>query len=232
VNNAGPYWGNRKLDLAKGAAKRLGFANKGVAKVKVRVLDAPTVAEASYKRNRTYDPLPGYIGQFASTDHAQAALASVAGLESLAKAIGTQETSETVTLASAELPEASQTVAAEASRDGEIGEAKVQPTVRDRGVPLETAAQAEQPKPATLQAASDVGSKKRVQAKSRKSVAGKTPTRAARVAMAKSRLGKRNRLAASSRRTKAGVPARVQSRFLRADGTNDMSVFSRHVRPG
>ena len=32
VNNAGPYWGNRTLDLSRAAAEKLGFEKSGVAK--------------------------------------------------------------------------------------------------------------------------------------------------------------------------------------------------------
>lgn len=85
INNAGPYWGNRTLDLSRKAAEVLGFAGQGVAKLEVRVIDAPTVAEATYKRNRKYDPVPGLIGTFASLDEAQTGAATaymVAGLVS------------------------------------------------------------------------------------------------------------------------------------------------------
>jgi rare lipoprotein A (peptidoglycan hydrolase) len=70
INNAGPYWGNRRLDLSRAAAQRLGF--RGVAKLHVKVLKAPTAAQARYKRNRRYQPAPGYIGQFASIGSASA----------------------------------------------------------------------------------------------------------------------------------------------------------------
>ena len=52
VNNAGPYWGNRKLDVSKGTADKLGFKKRGVAKLEVRVIAAPTKQEAKYKKNR------------------------------------------------------------------------------------------------------------------------------------------------------------------------------------
>src|SRR5690606_25655216 len=56
VNNAGPYWGAKRLiDLSRAGAERLGFAHAGVASVHVRVLEAPTRAEATYKRGRTYE---------------------------------------------------------------------------------------------------------------------------------------------------------------------------------
>ena len=71
VNNAGPYWGKRMLDVSRGVAEKLGFNKRGVANLEVRVVSAPTLAEATYKKNRSYDPVPGPIGQYASLDRAQ-----------------------------------------------------------------------------------------------------------------------------------------------------------------
>ena len=68
VNNAGPYWGDRKLDLSRAAAEALGMG--GVASLQVRVLEAPSKAEATYSKGRTYAPVKGYMGQFASLDAA------------------------------------------------------------------------------------------------------------------------------------------------------------------
>ncbi len=70
VNNAGPYWGDRKLDLSRAAAETFGFRNAGVATVQVRVVEAPSKAEATYKKGRTYPSVKGYMGQFASLDAA------------------------------------------------------------------------------------------------------------------------------------------------------------------
>ncbi|NOT71277.1 MAG: hypothetical protein HOP09_08360 [Hyphomicrobium sp.] len=70
VNNAGPYWGNRKLDVSKGTADKLGFKKRGVAKLEVRVIAAPTKQEAKYKKNRRYEAVPGPIGRFASLEQA------------------------------------------------------------------------------------------------------------------------------------------------------------------
>ena len=68
INNAGPYWGDRKLDLSRGAAEKLGVS--GVTTVHVRVLEAPTQKEATYSRNRTYAPVQGFVGVFADMDRA------------------------------------------------------------------------------------------------------------------------------------------------------------------
>jgi rare lipoprotein A (peptidoglycan hydrolase) len=77
VNNAGPYWGNRTLDLSRAAAEKLGFEGEGVAKLKVRVIKAPEEAETKYVENRNYDPVAGDIGQYASLDDAQRGMAVV-----------------------------------------------------------------------------------------------------------------------------------------------------------
>lgn len=77
VNNAGPYWGNRTLDLSRAAAEKLGFEGEGVADLKVRVVKAPEPKEAVYSENRDYPPVPGDIGQYASLDEAQRGMAVV-----------------------------------------------------------------------------------------------------------------------------------------------------------
>jgi rare lipoprotein A (peptidoglycan hydrolase) len=77
VNNAGPYWGNRTLDLSRAAAEKLGFEGEGVAKLKMQVIKAPEEAETKYVENREYDPVPGDIGQYASLDDAQRGMAVV-----------------------------------------------------------------------------------------------------------------------------------------------------------
>lgn len=75
INNAGPYWGKRKLDLSRAAAEKLEFRHRGVAELDVRVIKAPTPAEARYSKGRRYEPVPGYIGRFASSDEAHVAVA-------------------------------------------------------------------------------------------------------------------------------------------------------------
>ncbi len=81
INNAGPYWRRRMLDLSRAAADKLGFRRRGVAKLHVKVLSAPTHGEARYKRNRRYDPVPGYVGAFESIDTALLSVSqAIAGL--------------------------------------------------------------------------------------------------------------------------------------------------------
>lgn len=71
INNAGPYWGSRTLDLSRAAGVKLGLAGVGIAKVEVAVLRAPTAIEARYRKGRRYPPLPGHVGAFASFGEAQ-----------------------------------------------------------------------------------------------------------------------------------------------------------------
>jgi rare lipoprotein A len=84
VNNAGPYWGNRTLDLSKAAAEKLGFAGEGVASVRVRVIKAPEPAETVYSKDRNYPPVPGDIGQYANLDDAQLGMAVVLAFQATA----------------------------------------------------------------------------------------------------------------------------------------------------
>ena len=68
INNAGPYYGNRTLDLSRATAERLGFAHAGVGRVIVEVLAEPKPAEARYVRHRRYPAVAGYIGKAASIE--------------------------------------------------------------------------------------------------------------------------------------------------------------------
>lgn len=95
INNAGPYWGGRTLDVSRGAAEALGFRGQGVANLEVRVLEAPDSDEATYKRNRSYEPVLGPVGKYASIDEAQLSLAVVKALDAMpATAIVAQATTD------------------------------------------------------------------------------------------------------------------------------------------
>jgi rare lipoprotein A (peptidoglycan hydrolase) len=103
INNAGPYWGKRKIDVSRATAEKLGFKKRGVAKLAVRVISAPDKAEARYKKNRRYDAVPGELGRFASLD-------SAAGGAVLAMAGGKTETLASVVSKLPPLPGASGTI--------------------------------------------------------------------------------------------------------------------------
>ena len=68
ITNAGPYSGERKLDVSRAAADKLGFRKQGVAGLVISVLQTPTKAEANYARRRVYPSVPGYLGKFATVD--------------------------------------------------------------------------------------------------------------------------------------------------------------------
>ena len=84
VNNAGPYWGDRKLDLSRAAAEKLGFGGKGVATLRVRVVKAPEPEEATYVANRNYNPVPGDIGEYDSLKEAEYGMAVALALQASA----------------------------------------------------------------------------------------------------------------------------------------------------
>lgn len=73
INNAGPYFPGRDLDVSRALAERLGFAIAGVASLQIMVISAPTEEEARYRRGRTYPATQGVLGQFASFDLAKLA---------------------------------------------------------------------------------------------------------------------------------------------------------------
>jgi rare lipoprotein A len=64
IDNAGPYYPGRTLDLSRGAAERLGFARGGVMQLLSVVISAPSDPEARYVRGRSYPKVRGYLGKF------------------------------------------------------------------------------------------------------------------------------------------------------------------------
>jgi len=54
INDRGPFWGNRELDLSKGSAEYLGTKEQGVAPVHIEVISVPTIAlsKSIVKRKR------------------------------------------------------------------------------------------------------------------------------------------------------------------------------------
>ena len=243
VNNAGPYWGDRRLDVSRKAAEVLGFAGQGVAKLKVRVIDAPSAEEATYKRNRKYDPVPGYIGQFASLDDAQSAAATaymVAGLSSpfpaaavlgagnptqVAGTTGTQSgpavAAPTVLAAAENVP--SEQVSPVAPPAAVIAPLKVAGFV----AVAEAAQNAIEAKPV---ATADVGL--RIERKrSHTEQASARNSRSYRVAARQKQ--KREQDVARSNPVAVAAVREPQGRGpITHDGTNDMSMFSRHVHAG
>ena len=70
ITNAGPYSGERKLDVSRAAAGKLGFRKQGVAELVISVLQSPTKSEANYVGRRVYPSVPGYLGRFVTVDSA------------------------------------------------------------------------------------------------------------------------------------------------------------------
>ncbi len=64
INNAGPYYPGRTLDVSRGVAERLGFSNGGVMQLLTVVISAPSEPEAHYVRGRVYPKVRGYLGKF------------------------------------------------------------------------------------------------------------------------------------------------------------------------
>jgi rare lipoprotein A len=87
VNNAGPYWGKRLLDVSRGTADKLGFRKRGVADLEVCIVSAPTREEATYKKNRRYAPVPGPIGAYASLDRAQGGMMVAMALNAMSGSV-------------------------------------------------------------------------------------------------------------------------------------------------
>jgi rare lipoprotein A len=239
VNNAGPYWGDRKLDVSRRAAEVLGFASEGVATLKIRVIDAPTIEEATYKKNRIYDPVPGYIGQYASLDDAQSAAATAYMVAGLSSPFGT-----TVTLGAGNPTQVA------GSSGTQSGAAMVPPTVlaaaeavpSDLAAPVATAA--------SLLAPVNVAGFIRVAEIEQEAVDAAPTVVASHESTGKrsyvERTSQRNsrsyRLAARKQREREvrskpvavadASSSRQGKRRLMQDGTNDMSIFSRHTYAG
>ena len=142
VNNAGPYWGKRRLDVSKGTALKLGFKNQGVASLEVRVIAAPTKEEARYKKNRRYEAVPGPIGQFASIGDAMASREVMIAMGTAPKPIQVAE-AQSVAASSTQISDVSSpadALKAEARRfyDTELGLKRivVQPTMTAEVAPI------------------------------------------------------------------------------------------------
>jgi rare lipoprotein A len=237
INNAGPYWGNRKLDVSIKAAEVLGFKGQGVATLKVRVIDAPSQAEATYKRNRSYPKVPGYIGKFASLEEAQSGAATaymVAGLESplpmlttvafnakhVTGSLGTQSGAAPVVPVA--LAAVAPTPADEAAKVAtKLGDAAKLVVAR-----LDVA---ESPSSSDLKTVSDV---KPVSAAPRKVRSERMAQRNSRSYRVAQRKQQQRPQPARAHQPTVVADAQQGKRIVTQDGTNDMSVFSRHTYAG
>lgn len=99
INNAGPYWGNRKLDVSYAAADKLGFRKRGVAKLETKILAAPNKREARYSRKRKYRPMPGFIGKFETLETAERTAVALMVLDATAASATAPSSSAAVVVA-------------------------------------------------------------------------------------------------------------------------------------
>lgn len=77
VNNAGPYYPGRTLDVSRAVAERLGFKVGGTMELLSTVIAAPSEPEARYVRGRSYAKVRGFLGIFDNIALAGTADASV-----------------------------------------------------------------------------------------------------------------------------------------------------------
>lgn len=64
VNDFGPFYKRRTIDVTRGVAEKLDFARFGVTTLKVIVIWAPDSAHARYRRERIYPSVGGFLGRF------------------------------------------------------------------------------------------------------------------------------------------------------------------------
>ena len=260
VNNAGPYWRNRKLDVSRATAQKLGFASRGVAQLKVRVLAAPTRAEATYKRKRRYDPVPGYIGEFASLDDAHVGAAQTyavaaltapegAGVTTVAALAPAEAGTETLNVA----PEAPEEVAVAAVDAG--GADVVAVTAKPASAEVAAVNDTSEAKPITVAALIETtevsDTEPQSQPNSARNMTGETVRTRSRVERNQPRNSRayraQQRQQAASRQKRQGAPRNRTAavaetprtprlvegtRPITSDPTNDISVFSRHTHTG
>ena len=62
VNDFGPFYMLRTIDVTRGVAEKLDFVQSGVAKLRIIVLWAPGREDARFRRRRTYPEVEGYLG--------------------------------------------------------------------------------------------------------------------------------------------------------------------------
>jgi rare lipoprotein A (peptidoglycan hydrolase) len=76
VNNTGPFRGNRVLDVPIGLARAVGFVEQGGAELHVVIVEAPSLENARYKKDRRYDFEGGVLGSFETIRDAVDALST------------------------------------------------------------------------------------------------------------------------------------------------------------
>ncbi len=74
VNDRGPFYHSRSIDLSYGAAKKLGMVDKGVEKIKIEVLSSPKKAPVSLVTSKSSVSKKSYNVQLASFSNEENAL--------------------------------------------------------------------------------------------------------------------------------------------------------------
>lgn len=64
INDFGPFYRRRTIDVTRGVAEKLDFGRLGVTTLRVIIIWAPDASHARYRRQRIYPPVAGYLGQF------------------------------------------------------------------------------------------------------------------------------------------------------------------------
>ena len=62
VNDFGPFYMLRTIDVTRGVAEKLDFVKSGVARLRIVVIWAPGREDARFRRRRTYAEVEGYVG--------------------------------------------------------------------------------------------------------------------------------------------------------------------------
>jgi rare lipoprotein A (peptidoglycan hydrolase)/tetratricopeptide (TPR) repeat protein len=63
VNDFGPFYMLRTIDVTRGVAEKLEFVKSGIARLKIVVIWAPSPEAARFRRRREYPAVDGYIGR-------------------------------------------------------------------------------------------------------------------------------------------------------------------------
>ena len=63
VNDFGPFYMMRTIDVTRGVAEQLEFTKSGVARLRVAVVWAPSREAARFRRHREYSTVEGYVGR-------------------------------------------------------------------------------------------------------------------------------------------------------------------------
>ena len=86
INNTGPFFGDRVIDVPVRLARAMGFEQRGVATLSIVIVAAPSPDEVRYGKNRRYDFDGGLLGRFDTLEDAVADLPSSPAIDQLKEA--------------------------------------------------------------------------------------------------------------------------------------------------